>query len=98
MARLPLPSPRPNMHPLRTADPARSTIRRLPHRRMRVTIDHEPLAGVTPAMLLWWFQHIGDPITYAGEEMSAYLEERKPEENAWAACACETSHQGQCCD
>ncbi|CUR62508.1 conserved hypothetical protein [metagenome] len=73
MARLPLPPPRPLVHPLRTSDPARSTIRWLPHRRMRVTIDHEPLAGVTPAMLLWWFQHIGDRISYAGEEMSGYL-------------------------
>jgi hypothetical protein len=40
---------------------------------MRVTIDHEPLAGVTPGMLLWWFQHIGDRISYADEEMSGYL-------------------------
>jgi hypothetical protein len=73
MARLPLPPPRPVVHTLRTSDPARSTIRWLPYRRMRVTIDHEPLAGVTPAMLLWWFQHIGDRIAYAGEEMSGYL-------------------------
>jgi hypothetical protein len=40
---------------------------------MRVTIDHQPLAGITPDMLLWWFRHIGDPTTYAGEEMSSYL-------------------------
>lgn len=32
------------------------------------------------------------------EEMSSYLQERKPDENAWATCACSESHQGQCCD
>jgi hypothetical protein len=40
---------------------------------MRITIDHQPLAGITPAMLVWWFRHIGDVITYAGEEMPGYL-------------------------
>jgi hypothetical protein len=68
-----LPEPRPVLHPLRTTDSARSTIRRLSHHRMRVTIDHQPLAGITPPMLLWWFRHIGDDIDYAGERMSAYL-------------------------
>lgn len=71
--RLPLPPPRPVLHPLRTSDPARSTIRRLARHRMRVTIDHEPLADVTPSMLLWWFQHIGDAVTYGGQQMSGYL-------------------------
>jgi hypothetical protein len=45
----------------------------LPHHRLRVTIDHQPLAGITPAMLAWWFRHIGDPTTYAGKEMPSYL-------------------------
>ncbi|MDT0182945.1 hypothetical protein Q9S36_22455 [Microbacterium sp. ARD31] len=71
--RLTLPPPRPLLHPLRTADPVRTTLRRLSHHRMRVTIDHEPLAGVTPTMLLWWFRHIGDSITYAGEQVPGYL-------------------------
>jgi len=41
--------------------------------RIRVTIDHQPLTGITPEMLLWWFRHIGDPTTYAGQTMSGYL-------------------------
>jgi hypothetical protein len=40
---------------------------------MRATIDHQPLAGITPAMLLWWFRHIGDTTRYGGREMSSYL-------------------------
>jgi hypothetical protein len=62
---MPLPEPRPLLHPLRTPESARSAIRRLPHHRMRVTIDHQPLAGITPPMLLWWFRHIGDEVHYA---------------------------------
>lgn len=73
MARLPLPAPRPLLHPLRVLDPARTTVQRLPGHRWRVTIDHAPLEGVTPAMLLRWFRSIGDRITYGGEPMQAYL-------------------------
>lgn len=31
------------------------------------------------------------------DEMVAYLQERRPDETAWAACACGESHQGRCC-
>jgi hypothetical protein len=58
---------------LRTLDSATTEVRSLPGHRIRVTIDHQPLAGITPGMLLWWFQHIGDPVTYAGHRMSGYL-------------------------
>lgn len=61
------------LHPLRTLESARTTVQTLPGHRVRLTIDHQPLAGVTPAMLLWWFRHIGDGITYAGAETPAYL-------------------------
>lgn len=71
--RLPLPAPRPLLHPLRTVDSARSRVELLPRHRLRATIDHQPLAGITPEMLLWWFRHIGDPTTYAGQEIPGYL-------------------------
>jgi len=32
------------------------------------------------------------------DEMSAYLQERKPEENAWAPSACGSAQPGQCCE
>jgi hypothetical protein len=32
---------------------------------MRITIDHEPLSGITPAMLLWWFQNLDVPVYLA---------------------------------
>ena len=73
MAQLPLPLPRPLVHPLREAGTATTTIQHLPAHRRRVTIDHRPLAGVSPAMLLEWFRHIGDPVVYAGRQMPGYL-------------------------
>ena len=63
----------PLLHPMRTADPARYTIEHFPHRRVRMTIDHEPLAGVTPDMLLWWFRNLGGTMPYAGGEYPRYL-------------------------
>jgi len=73
MARLPLPPARPVLHPLRQRGTARVEIQHLPRHRRRVTIDHQPLAGVTPPMVARWFRHIGDPVTYAGTSMSGYL-------------------------
>jgi hypothetical protein len=70
---LPLPPPRPTLHPLRAVDTARTSLQQLPGHRRRVTIDHRPLAGVTPAMLLRWFRHLGDTVSYAGGTVPAYL-------------------------
>jgi hypothetical protein len=71
--KLAIPASRPLLQPLRTIESATTQVQRFPHDRIRVTIDHRPLAGISPEMLLWWFRHIGDPTTYAGEEMSSYL-------------------------
>lgn len=53
------PAPIPVLHPFRDVTTARTSVQELPHRRLRLTIDHAPLEGVTPEMLLWWFGHIG---------------------------------------
>ena len=63
----------PLLHPLRTVDDSRVSIQHFAHRRLRMTIDHEPLAGVTPEMLLWWFRHIGGTMPYAGGVHPRYL-------------------------
>ncbi|MGB3910148.1 MAG: hypothetical protein WBL06_06730 [Pseudolysinimonas sp.] len=72
MSRLPLPDPLPLLAPLRALDESRVSITEFPHRRLRLTIDHEPLVGVTPEMLLWWFRHIGHSMTYFGETQPRY--------------------------
>lgn len=61
------------LHPLRTVDSARSKVELFSQHRLRVTIDHQPLAGIAPEMLLWWFGHIGNRMTYAGQDISSYL-------------------------
>ena len=72
MAHLPIPPPRPVLYPLRAVTSARSSVDHLPGHRCRVTIDHQPLAGLTPEMLLWWFTHIGGTMTYAGRVLPRY--------------------------
>lgn len=64
---------RPVLYPLRCVDTA--TVHYLDHRhgRRRITIDHRPLAEVTPAMLLDWFTHLGETMAYAGEVVDRYL-------------------------
>ena len=56
----------PAIYPMRVVDPDRISVQSFAHRRIRMTIDHEPLRGVTPEMLLWWFRHIGGEMPYAG--------------------------------
>ena len=73
MKRLPLPPPRPVLFPLRTVDTARARVQTLSRHRRRVTIDHQPLRGVTPEMLLWWFQNIGGVMQYGDVVMPNYF-------------------------
>jgi hypothetical protein len=70
--RLPLPEPLPLIAPLRELDEDRVSIQEFPHHRLRLTIDHEPLRGITPEMLLWWFRHIGGSMSYAGGTYPRY--------------------------
>jgi hypothetical protein len=64
---------RPVLYPLRPVDTATVRYIEAPHHRRRVTIDHRPLSGVTPAMLLDWFTHLGGTIRYGGEIIDRYL-------------------------
>lgn len=73
MSKLPLPPARPVLRPLREVSTAVSAIEELPGHRRRVTIDHRPLEGITPEMLLFWFRNIGSTSVYAGREMQNYL-------------------------
>jgi hypothetical protein len=64
---------RPVLYPLRPVDTATVRYIEAPHHRRRVTIDHRPLSGVTPAMLLDWFTHLGGTIRYGDEIIDRYL-------------------------
>ena len=73
MTRIPMPAPRSRLHPLRDVTSAVTSVQDLPHHRRRLTIDHQPLAGVTPQMLLWWFRHLGGEMDYGGHQVPNYL-------------------------
>jgi hypothetical protein len=63
----------PVLFPLRSVDTATVRYTLAPHRRRRVTIDHQPLAGVTPEMLLDWFTHLDGTILYGDVVIDRYL-------------------------
>lgn len=42
-------------------------------RVFNLTIDHDTICGVTPKMLLWWFQNLGGEMTYKGKTYPKYL-------------------------
>jgi hypothetical protein len=64
---------RPVLYPLRLVDTAMVRFTVAPHHRSRATIDHRPLAGVTPQMLLDWFTHLGGTMCYGGVIIDRYL-------------------------
>jgi hypothetical protein len=64
---------RPVLYPLRSVETATVRYTAAPHHRRRVTIDHRPLTGITPAMLLDWFSNIGGTMSYGGVVIDRYL-------------------------
>jgi len=58
---------------LRSVDTATVRYTAAAHGRRRVTIDHRPLAGVTPAQLLDWFSHLDGTMAYGGNVIDRYL-------------------------
>lgn len=64
---------RPILFPLRSVDTATVRYRTFAHHRRRVTIDHRPLSGITPTMLLDWFSHLDGTMAYGGAVIDRYL-------------------------
>ena len=64
---------RPVLYPLRPVESATVQFLGGPRHRRRLTIDHRPLNGITPAMLLDWFTHLGETMSYGGETIDRYL-------------------------
>lgn len=75
---------RPVLYPLRSVDTATVRYSTHPHGRRRITIDHRPLAGLTPAMLLDWFTHIGETMRYGDEVIDRYLAWHPIDHILWA--------------
>ena len=73
MAKLPMPPARRRLYPMRDVSSAVTRVHELSRHRRRLTIDHQPLEGVSPAMLHWWFRNIGGQMTYDGQQLQNYL-------------------------
>jgi hypothetical protein len=67
-----LPAARPVVWPLRGKESALVSIGRRDGRAV-ATIEHAPLAGVTPEMLVWWHGHVSGSMSYAGGTHPRYL-------------------------
>lgn len=68
----PLPAPLSIDWSLKPLESARTTVTVLPYGSYELTIEHDLIWGVTPAMLLWWFGHIGGTMTYRGQTHPRY--------------------------
>jgi DAPG hydrolase PhiG domain len=80
---LPLPAaaprsmPKPGTAPALDFQPkpvssARSGMHTLPDGRLRCWIEHQRLQGITPKMLLWWFQHLEGEMDFQGQRLPRY--------------------------
>jgi hypothetical protein len=52
---------------------ARTTERRLSSGQLQLTIEHDTIRGVTPAMLRWWFENLGRDMVFQGKTYPRYL-------------------------
>ena len=68
-----LPAPRPIPWLMKPLGSAETTHQLLPDGRQRLTIKHDVIKGVTPAMLHWWFTHIRGEMTVDGAVYERYL-------------------------
>lgn len=66
-------SPRPHRWTMKSVHSAQTTFNTLPYGSFELLIEHELIRNVTPDMLLWWFQHIGDTMQHEGKMYPRYL-------------------------
>ena len=67
-----IPPPRTVPWSMKNVDSARTELRFLPDGRLHLHIRHDVLRGVTPAMLVWWFQHLEGTIEVGGRTFPRY--------------------------
>ena len=73
MRHLPLLPERPHVGRMKLVTSAKTTQSILPSGQLELTIDHDLIRGVTPPMLRWWFENLGQPMTYQGQLYPRYL-------------------------
>ncbi|WP_420149404.1 DAPG hydrolase family protein [Spirosoma sp.] len=68
-----LPPARPFSWKMKSLDSAQTAFNTLPYGSFELLINHNVIRNVTPDMLLWWFQHIGDLMPHEGKTYPRYL-------------------------
>jgi hypothetical protein len=71
--RLALPPPRHLPWPLKPVESARTSLGYDEFGRMVMHIRHDPLKGLTPEMIAWWFANIGGDMEVGGAPLNRYL-------------------------
>jgi hypothetical protein len=71
--RLPLLPQRPHLGAMKPLASARTSQSRLANGQLLLTIDHDTIRGVTPSMLRWWFEHLGETMVHEGVSYPRYL-------------------------
>jgi hypothetical protein len=71
--RRPIPQERPHVGPMKPLASARTTQAILPSGQLELTIEHDTIHGVSPAMLRWWFENLGNDMTFEGRTYPRYL-------------------------
>lgn len=67
-----LPPARPYSWTMKPLNSARTAFNTLPYGSFELLIEHELIRNVTPDMLRWWFQHIGDTMEHEGKIYPRY--------------------------
>ena len=68
MAKWTIPEPLPFDWTMREKSSARITVRALDDGRLEQVIEHAPLPGVTPEMMLWMLENMGREIEWRGHQ------------------------------
>lgn len=58
---------------MKPLESAKTTLTQLPTGQLEMTIAHDVVRGVTPAMLRWWFEHLGETMEHQGAVYPRYL-------------------------
>ena len=70
---MPLLPERPHVGPMKSAASAKTTQSVLPSGQLLLTIEHDVIRGVSPSMLRWWFENLGQSMTFKGQTYPRYL-------------------------
>lgn len=87
MPRIPLPPARRLPWPLKPLSSARTGLFYDEDGRIVMTIEHDLLHGLTPAMLAWWFRNIGGTMAVGDVVLPRYLVWHPTDHIMWALVA-----------